>query len=315
MKTNIPDRQAICEVLMEEAVRNQNLMVMCSDSKGSAALAPFEKAFPDQFTEVGIAEQNLVSMAAGVAKCGYKVFVAAPASFLTTRSYEQAKVDVAYSDTDVKLVGISGGISYGALGMTHHSLQDIAAMSALPNMRVYLPSDQWMTRKLTKALLLDDAPAYVRVGRAAVPEIYDAHMEFQLNKAVFHGIAGEQRDVLIVACGEMTASALLAAKQLNGENIKTAVIDMYCVKPLDEALLLAEAAHSDLVVTVEEHSIYGGLGAMVSQAVAGHCPRKVVNMALPDEPVIAGESKAVFEYYHLDASGICKTIMEMKGRL
>ena len=142
----IPNRQAICDVLIEKANTDKDIVVLCSDSRGSASLAPFTKAHPDQFVEVGIAEQNLVSISAGLAKCGKKPFAASPACFLSTRSFEQAKVDVAYSNTNVKLIGISGGISYGALGMSHHSAQDIAALASVPNMRVYLPSDRHQTK-------------------------------------------------------------------------------------------------------------------------------------------------------------------------
>ena len=164
----IPNRQAICDVLMEQAKEDKNIVVLCSDSRGSASLAPFAKAFPEQFIEMGIAEQNLVSVAAGLAKCGKKPFAASPASFVSTRSYEQAKVDCAYSNTNVTLIGISGGVSYGALGMSHHSAQDIAAMAAIPNMRVYLPSDRFQTAKLVRALLQDEKPSYIRVGRNPV---------------------------------------------------------------------------------------------------------------------------------------------------
>ena len=150
----IPNRKAICDVLMKEAEKDRNIVVLCSDSRGSASLAPFAAAFPEQFVEMGIAEQDLVSVAAGLAHCGKKAFVASPACFLSTRSYEQCKIDVAYSNTNVKLIGISGGISYGALGMSHHSAQDIAALSAIPNMRVYLPSDRFQTAKLIEALIL-----------------------------------------------------------------------------------------------------------------------------------------------------------------
>ena len=156
----IPNRQAICEVLMDKAKEDKDIMVLCSDSRGSASMTPFADNFPDQFIETGIAEQNLVSISAGLAKCGKKPFACSPACFLSTRSYEQAKVDVAYSNTNVTLIGISGGISYGALGMSHHSAQDIAAMSAIPNMRVYLPSDRFQTAKLVEALLKDEKPAY-----------------------------------------------------------------------------------------------------------------------------------------------------------
>ena len=149
----IPNRQAICEVLMKHAETDKDIVVLCSDSRGSASLTPFANAYPEQFVEMGIAEQDLVSVSAGLAKCGKKAFAASPACFLSTRSYEQAKIDCAYSNTNVKLIGISGGVSYGALGMSHHSAQDIAAMAAIPNMRVYLPSDRsrqqnWLRRSL-----------------------------------------------------------------------------------------------------------------------------------------------------------------------
>ena len=137
----IPNRQAICDTLMEAASRDRSVLALCSDSRGSASMTPFFNAYPKQSVEIGIAEQNLVSISAGLAKCGKKPFAFSPACFLSTRSYEQAKIDCAYSDTNVKLIGISGGVSYGALGMSHHSAQDIAALSAIPNMRVYLPSD------------------------------------------------------------------------------------------------------------------------------------------------------------------------------
>ena len=148
MANKIPNRQAICDTLMEHAKTDKNIVVLCSDSRGSASLTKFAEAFPEQFVETGIAEQDLVSIAAGLASCGKKAFAASPACFLTTRSYEQGKVDCAYSNTNVTLIGISGGVSYGALGMSHHSAQDIAAMSAIPNMRVYLPSDRFQTKCL-----------------------------------------------------------------------------------------------------------------------------------------------------------------------
>ena len=149
----IPNRQAICEVLMKHAETDKDIVVLCSDSRGSASLTPFANAYPEQFVEMGIAEQDLVSVSAGLAKCGKKAFAASPACFLSTRSYEQAKIDCAYSNTNVKLIGISGGVSYGALGMSHHSAQDIAAMAAIPNMRVYLPSDRFQTANWLRRFL------------------------------------------------------------------------------------------------------------------------------------------------------------------
>lgn len=224
------------------AEKDKDIVVTCSDSRGSASLAPFAQKFPKQFVELGIAEQNLVTVSAGMAACGKKVFAASPASFLSTRSYEQAKVDVAYSDTNVTLIGISGGVSYGALGMTHHSCQDIAAFAALPGMRVYLPSDRFQTTKLIEALLQDKKPAYVRVSRSATEDVYDENMDFTLDKA---NVIAKGKDATIVACGELVPYAVKAAELLKEKGIEAGVIDMYCVKPLDEAALLEAAEHTD----------------------------------------------------------------------
>lgn len=304
----IPNRQAICEVLMERAKTDRDIVVLCSDSRGSASLAPFAEAFPRQFVETGIAEQNLVSIAAGLAKCGKKVFAASPASFVSTRSYEQAKVDCAYSNTNVTLIGISGGVSYGALGMSHHSAQDIAAMSAIPNMRVYLPSDRFQTAKLIEQLLLDEKPAYIRVGRNPVEDLYsETDLPFAMDQAT---VVREGADVLLTACGEMVRLAKEAADLLAEKGIQACVLDMYCVKPLDKKTLLEKAQGVRLVVTVEEHAPFGGLGSMVSQVIGAQCPKRVINLALPDAPVITGTSKEVFDYYGLNAQGIAAKVME-----
>lgn len=301
----IPNRQAICEVLMEESKTDKDIVVLCSDSRGSASLTPYAEAFPEQFIETGIAEQNLVSISAGLAKCGKKTFAASPACFISTRSYEQAKVDVAYSNTNVTLIGISGGVSYGALGMSHHSAQDIAAMSSIPNMRVYLPSDRHQTKYLIKALLKDNKPSYIRVGRNPVEDIYEEdNVPFTMDKAV---VAREGEDLLIVACGEMVKPAIEAADLLKEKGIQATVLDMYCVKPLDKEAIVKAAKKVKAVITIEEHSPFGGLGSMVSQIVASECPKKVINLALPDAPVITGVSKEVFDYYGLNAEGIVKT--------
>ena len=298
----IPNRQAICETLMEHAKTDQDIVVLCSDSRGSASLTPFFNAFPEQSVEVGIAEQDLVGIAAGLASCGKKPWCASPASFLSTRSYEQCKVDVAYSNTNVKLIGISGGVSYGALGMSHHSAQDIAAMSAIPNMRVYLPSDRHQTKKLVEALLQDRQGAYIRVGRNPVEDVYsEEDCPFAMDRAT---VLADGIDVLLVACGEMVKPAVDAAALLKTEGISAAVLDMYCVKPFDTETLLQYAAKVKAVVAVEEHAPTGGLGSMVAQAVSANCPKKVRCMALPDAPVITGTSQEVFDHYGLNAAGI-----------
>lgn len=304
----IPNRKAICDVLLKEAETDKDIVVLCSDSRGSASLAPFADAYPEQFVEMGIAEQDLVSVSAGLAHCGKKAFAASPACFLSTRSYEQCKIDVAYSNTNVKLIGISGGISYGALGMSHHSAQDIAAMSAIPNMRVYLPSDRFQTAKLVEALLKDEKPAYIRVGRNPVEDIYtEDNCPFEMDKAT---VLTEGTDAAIIACGEMVRPALEAAKLLEKDGIHATVLDMYCVKPLDKEAIVKAVSNAKVVVTAEEHAPFGGLGSMVSQVVGAECPRKVLNIALPDAPVVSGTSQEVFDYYGMNAEGIAKTVKD-----
>ena len=297
----ITNRQVICETLLKAAETDADIVVLCSDSRGSASMGPFAKRYPEQFIEVGIAEQNLVSVAAGLAACGKKTFAVSPASFLSTRSYEQAKVDVAYSRTNVTLVGISGGISYGALGMTHHSCQDVAAFCALPDMRVYLPSDRFQTAKLFEALLKDDKPAYVRVSRSATEDIYGSDMSFELNRA---NVVSEGRDVMLIACGEMVPYAVEAAAILKEQGVEAGVLDMYCLKPLDKSAVVRYAKKTRLLVTMEEHSGFGGLGSLVAQVTADKAPVRVKQIALPDEHLVSGSNKEVFAHYGMDGKGI-----------
>lgn len=297
------NKQVICEVLMEAAAAgDRDVVVVCSDSRGSASMTPFFDTYPEQAVEAGIAEQDAVSMAAGMAACGKKPWVASPACFLSTRSYEQAKVDCAYSNTNVKLLGVSGGVSYGALGMSHHSAQDIATMAAIPNMRVYLPSDEWQSGKLATALLADDKPAYIRVGRNAVADVYTEDVcPFEMDRATW---VREGSDVAIIACGEMVRPALDAAEALAAEGVEATVIDMYCVKPLDADAVVRAAERTGAVVTVEEASPFGGLGSMVAQVLGAQCPCPLTCLSLPDAPVITGTSPEVFAHYGLDAAGI-----------
>lgn len=307
----IANKQVICEVLMEKAKEDKDVVVLCSDSRGSASLAPFADTYTEQFVEVGIAEQSLVSIAAGLAKCGKKAYAASPACFLSTRSMEQVKVDCAYSHTNVKLIGISGGVSYGALGMTHHSATDIADMASIPGMRVYLPSDRFQTRKLMEALYQDNEPAYIRVGRNAVPDVYtEDNCPFEMDKAT---VLGEGSDIAIIACGEMVDAAVKAAEVLNAKGISTGVLDMYCVKPLDTEAVIKAAGAAKAVIVIEEHTTIGGLGSMVCQVIAANTPRKVVCMGLPDAPVVTGTSREVFDYYHLNCDGIVAAAKQLLG--
>ena len=305
----ISNRQVICDTLMEIAARDRDIIVLASDSRGSASMTEFAKQFPDQFIEVGIAEQNLVGIAAGLAASGKKPYVASPACFLSMRSVEQVKVDVAYSKTNVKLIGISGGVSYGALGMSHHSLQDIAVMRAIPGINVLMPADRHETKKMVEALTKSDEPAYIRIGRNPVQDVYNSNeYDFEIGKAV---VMKEGNDITIIAAGETVKVAMDAAEILGKRGIGCRVLNMHTLKPLDEASIIKAAKETNHIITVEEHSIYGGLGSAVSQVVVENHPVPMKVVAIPDEPAIPGKSEEVFEYYGLSADRISTIALEM----
>lgn len=309
MSHEIPNRQVICETLMELAATDKDIMVLTSDSRGSAMMAPFAQAYPDQFVETGIAEQNIVGIAAGLAHSGKKPFVASPACFLSMRSIEQIKVDVAYSDTNVKLIGISGGISYGALGMSHHSLQDIAVARAIPNLAVVLPADRHETRRMTKALVNYKGGVYVRIGRNPVSDVYEKEDgEFIIGKAV---TMREGDDITFIAAGETVRVALDAAEVLNRRGINSRVLNMHTIKPLDTDAVLRAARETGHIITVEEHSIYGGLGAAVAEVVVQHQPVPMRIVGIPDEPAVAGKTAEVFQHYGITAENLARMVEEL----
>jgi transketolase len=311
MAAKIPNRQVICETLLELAKKDRDIMVLASDSRGSAAMAPFAQALPEQFVEVGIAEQNIVGIAAGLAHSGKKPFVASPACFLSMRSIEQIKVDVAYSATNVKLIGISGGVSYGALGMTHHSLQDIAVARAIPGLAVILPADRHETKRMTEALVKHEGGVYVRIGRNPVEDVYESDdCEFVIGKAV---TMREGTDITIIAAGETVRVALDAEAELQEAGVSCRVINMHTIKPLDVDAIIRAAKETGHIITVEEHSIHGGLGAAVAEVVVQHHPVPMRIIGIPDEPAIAGKTSEVFEYYGISAGNIRKIALDILG--
>lgn len=309
MSNSLPCRRAFTDTLFYLAQKDKDIIAVTTDSRGSVTLDKFAEQLPGQLVEVGIAEQNAVGISAGLALCGKKVFVCGPACFLSTRSLEQVKLDVAYANANVKVIGVSGGISYGPLGASHHSLHDIAVMRAFPGMKVVLPSDARETCKLAAALVDYEGPVYVRMGRGAVPDVYENDdFTFEIGKSVeiMHG-----DDVTIIAAGEMVYHAAAAGRMLNDMGIKARVIDMHTIKPVDEEAVIKAARETGHIITVEEHSINGGLGAAVSEVVVQNYPVKMRILGIPDETVITGNSAEVFEHYGLTAEGICSTAAEI----
>ncbi|HFL2405815.1 TPA: transketolase family protein [Clostridioides difficile] len=306
---NVANRKVICDALVDIAKYDKDIIVLTSDSRGSASMSEFAELYPEQFVEVGIAEQNLVGIASGLASCGKKTYVASPACFLSMRSIEQIKIDVAYSKNNVKLIGISGGISYGALGMTHHSLQDIAVTRAIPDIQVLLPADRYETKKMIQELYKSDIPAYIRIGRNPVEDVYENEdFDFKIGRA---NELHSGNDITVIATGETVRIALDAAIELEKHGIECRVINMHTIKPLDKEAIIKSSKETKGIITIEEHSIYGGLGAVVSEVVVQNIPVKMQVLGIADESPISGNSKEVFNYYGLNSENIVKIAKEM----
>lgn len=282
--------------------QDRDLLIVTSDSRGSGKLVPFGQTLPDQIVEVGIAEQNLVGVAAGLASVGKKVFAVSPACFLTARALEQIKNDVAYSDQPVKLVGISAGVSYGALGTTHHSLHDYAVLRAIHNIDIVAPADNFETQAAITAALTHTRPLYIRFGKKAMPHLHAPDTKFEIGKAI---TLTNGSDVTFVATGETVAPAVTAAQLLADEGISCRVISMHTIKPLDEAALLAAARNTKVMLTVEEHSIFGGLGSACAEILLqkGICvPFKIIG--IPDEDTVTGSQSDIFKHYGITPEGL-----------
>lgn len=307
MDKKVSCRKAFTTTLLQKARENPKIMAITTDSGGSVTLGDFFKALPEQSVELGIAEQNAVAIGAGMSLCGKNVFVCGPACFLAARAYEQVKVDVSYNHTNVKIIGVSGGVSYGPLGGTHTSLHDIAGMRALANLQIFLPADAEQTEFVIKYLTDYDGPAYVRMGRGDVPAVYQMGESFEIGKAkqIYDG-----KDLTIVSCGETTAHAKSAVEELQKMGKQVRLLDMFTIKPLDGKALIAAAQETGGILVVEEHSENGGLGEAVAHAVAEYqVPVRL--MAFPDEEILVGSSSELFHYYHLDAQSILKNALSM----
>lgn len=295
-------REAFTKTLLELAKADPTLFAVATDSRGSVTLTEFAKTLPNQFVECGIAEQDAVGVAAGLTLEGMRPFVCGPASFYAARAAEQIKVDVAYSHRNVKIIGVSGGVSYGALGGTHHAVQDIALMRAIPGLQVLLPADANQAAAMTRALVLSDEPAYIRMGRGGVEDVYGEEAAFEIGKA---NLLKDGADGAMIACGEMVFPALRAAELLAEKGARVKVYDMHTVKPLDTAALL-DAASTGWVLTVEEHSVCGGLGGACAEFLAQNRPVPMRILGLPDEYLYSGTAREVFEHYELTPEGIAR---------
>lgn len=299
-------RDAFSRTVESLAETDPRIVTVVSDSVGSSKLVNFRKRFPERMVNVGIAEQTVVAVGAGLANGGKVPFVSAASCFLTGRALEQIKADIAYSNVNVKLIGQSSGIAYGELGPTHHSIEDMAWLRLLTNLTLIVPSDPWETEQAIRAAAALDGPVFVRVSRMPVPALERKHPNFEIGKAE---TLVEGNDATIIANGTMVHRAVAAAETLAGEGLRVRVVNMATVNPLDEAAILA-AAETGAIVTVEEHSVRGGLGGAVAEVVATHEPVPMRILGFPGF-LPTGSAEWLMEHFGLTATGIAEAVRQV----
>ncbi len=290
-----PNVEEFAATLQTLAEADRSIVVVTSDSRGSAKLSSFAQRLPEQLVEVGIAEQNRVGITAGLSACGKRAFGVSPACFLTARALEQIKNDVCYSNVPAVLVGISAGVSYGALGTTHHSLHDIAALRAIHNLSILVPADNFETRGAVHAAARATKPMFIRLGKSVTLGLHPPSAVFELGKA--SEIKGGD-DVAFIATGETVVHALLAARSLEASGLSARVLSVHTIKPLDVAAVLRAGRECRVVVTVEEHMVNGGLGEACAAALmqAGIRVRLRI-VGIPDEDTVTGTQADIFSHY------------------
>ena len=296
--------EVFAETLLNLAKKDKEIVVVTSDSRGSGKLTQFGKELPDQIIEVGIAEQNLVGICAGLSAVGKKVFGVSPSSFLTARSLEQIKNDIAYSNHPVTLVGISAGVSYGQLGSTHHSIHDLAVLRTINNISIVVPSDNFETRESIKEAVNYKSPLFIRFGKKPMLKIHNESDEFKIGKGVK---IREGKDILFVTTGETAQRALLASEILDKKNISCLIINMHTIKPFDNDLFLDCLSKVKALITVEEHSENGGLGEKCASIISQSrikTPFKIIGF--PDEYMVNGSQSDVLDYYNMSPQKLAK---------
>jgi transketolase len=303
-------RHAFSDMLLELGEEDERIVVVNNDSVGSSNTGAFRNRFPHRLVNVGIAEQNLVGVGAGLANAGKIPFVCSASCFLTGRALEQIKADVAYSNANVKLVGISSGMAYGALGPTHHSIEDFAWTRAIANLTVVAPADPEETRQAVHTAAHTIGPIFLRLSRMGVPAVYDGAYRFEIGKA---SLLRDGSDVTLIANGVMVARALAAAELLVADGIGARVLNMATVRPLDREAIVAAARDTGAIVTVEEHTVFGGLGSAVAEVVVQTVPVPMRILGVPGVFAPTGGAEWLLEHFGLTAAGIRAAALELKG--
>lgn len=303
------------QTLIELAEHDRDILVVTSDSRGSGRLTPFAEKFSKQVVEIGIAEQNLVGVSAGLASAGKKVFAVSPACFLTARGLEQIKNDVAYSDHPVKVIGISAGVSYGALGTTHHSLHDFAVLQAINNIDIIAPADNFETIQAIRAAAHHPRPIYIRFGKKPMPILHAQGTQFEIGKAIQLTPQSDNYDVGFIATGETVAPALLASHLLAHHGVTCCVLSFHSIRPFDEEAVVKTALKSKVVITVEEHSVNGGLGSRVASfLMQSRIFRPLHIVGIPDEQTVTGSQLEIFNHYGISPQALSQTALQLLER-
>ena len=298
-------RKIFGKTLVQVGELNENVVVLDSDLSCSTQTKMFADKFPDRFFNCGIAEQNMIATAAGLATQGKVPFAATFAMFATGRTYDQIRNGVCYSDLNVKIVGTHGGITVGEDGATHQALEDVALMREIPHMTVVIPADAKECEEVIKYAALHSGPMYIRLSRCNVPDIFDDSYHFNIHKAV---TVEEGSDITVFTNGELLAECILASHELKKQGISARVVNVPVVKPIDKSTILKCASETKFLITVENHSIIGGLGSAVCEVICGNYPKKVYRIGIHDEFGQSGKSDELVEYYGLDSKSLVKRI-------
>lgn len=303
-------RQAYGDALVELGANNKDLVVMDADLSKSTMTVGFSKAFPERFFNMGIAEQNMYGVAAGLAASGKTVVASTFAMFATGRAFEIIRNSIGYPHLNVKICATHAGVTVGEDGASHQAIEDIALMRSIPGMTVLNPSDGVSAKKAVEAAVAMEGPVYVRLGRAAVPIVYDEDMEFEIGKGL---TVKDGSDVTIIATGIMVNEAIQAAEKLEAEGISARIIDIHTIKPIDEEIIIKAAKETKGIVTAEEHSVIGGLGSAVAEVTAKNAPAKIKMIGIQDRFGQSGKPDQLMKEYGLTADDIVAACKEILG--
>ena len=305
LDNKIATRESFGKALVELGKENENVVVLTADLAGATKTSLFEKEFPDRFINVGIAEQNMIGISAGLATTGKIPFASTFAMFAAGRAYDQIRNSVAYPKLNVKICGTHAGVTVGEDGATHQMLEDLSLMRSIPNMTVLCTSDDVQTRWAIKEMAKIDGPVYIRLARVATPVIYDENQKFEIGKMIQ---IGDGTDATVFATGVEVAEALKAKEELEKENINIRVVDVHTIKPIDREMIIKCAKETKKLITIEDHSIIGGLGTAICEVLSEECPTKVVRRGMQDKFGKSGKADQLLKYFKLDSEAIIEKI-------